>query len=71
MEKRALITIAVCTALFFIWVEVVAPRIWPPKPPEAAPQPQPEAAKPVEESKPPPEEKKEPPPEIRTAEAYS
>jgi len=46
VEKRAVITIVVCTVLFFVWVEVVSPLIWPKKPPEIpqeAPPVQPEA----------------------------
>ncbi|MBI2900726.1 MAG: YidC/Oxa1 family insertase periplasmic-domain containing protein [Planctomycetes bacterium] len=52
MEKRGLITIVVCTLLFFLWIGVISPWIWPPeKPasptPQTKPAPQPAPEKPA------------------------
>lgn len=37
MEKRAVVTILVCTAIFFIWIYGISPLLWPP--PAETPQP--------------------------------
>ncbi len=38
MEKRAIVTILICTILFFVWMFVISPLFWPKGTPPAGPQ---------------------------------
>ncbi len=71
MEKRAIITILICIVLFFLWVEVISPRIWPPVPAEMPAQSPPQGNQPPEGEKPKPpiETPKETPKETPNIEA--
>ncbi len=44
MDKRSLLAIVLCMAIFFLWTSVVMPRLYPPEKPAAAPAVAPPAA---------------------------